>query len=196
RNRNSGLTISTEQVAKVTGAPRRNVYLYWPLVRRELERKGNGGRKSLTVAIAVIAVDAPGFKPYLQPKNSVDMTRPTKGNSSIENFEPGDNIKYRRRGLVPLVGRAEYSFFGTLTHFDLENDPDLALEPEVAAKIFATMFKIRFIHELAAKSRWETARIRLTGLSDCMDEYLAIIEKLSMCTWIKTFSKRRRRNAG
>lgn len=47
----------------------------------------------------------------------------------------GDGQKYKGRGYVQITGLANYKFFSKVTGKDLVNNPDLALDAEVAAKI-------------------------------------------------------------
>ncbi len=51
------------------------------------------------------------------------------------NTHPGDGARYFGRGYVQLTWRANYARAGKRLGFDLENDPDLALRPDVAALI-------------------------------------------------------------
>jgi len=47
----------------------------------------------------------------------------------------GDGFKYRGRGYVQITGRANYSKAGDWLKVDLINNPDLALQPTIAAQI-------------------------------------------------------------
>jgi putative chitinase len=60
--------------------------------------------------------------------------RPTLAKSN-GNTRPGDGARYFGRGYVQLTWRANYARAGKRLGFDLENDPDLALRPDIAALI-------------------------------------------------------------
>ena len=47
----------------------------------------------------------------------------------------GDGIKYAGRGYVQITGRNNYDYFTRALRIDLINNPDLALNPSIAAKI-------------------------------------------------------------
>lgn len=47
----------------------------------------------------------------------------------------GDGFKYRGRGYVQITGRANYAKAGDWLKIDLINNPDLALQPTIAAQI-------------------------------------------------------------
>jgi predicted chitinase len=53
----------------------------------------------------------------------------------LGNTQPGDGAKYCGRGFVQLTGRRNYSDMAEHTGADLVNHPELALKPDVAAKI-------------------------------------------------------------
>lgn len=53
----------------------------------------------------------------------------------LGNTQPGDGFKYRGRGYVQLTGRANYEKAGRIIGVDLVNNPDLALDPSIAARI-------------------------------------------------------------
>lgn len=57
------------------------------------------------------------------------------GNAADEGY------KYRGRGLIQLTGKSNYEKFGKLLGIDLVENPDLANDPDVAAKIAAAYFK-------------------------------------------------------
>jgi hypothetical protein len=53
----------------------------------------------------------------------------------LGNTQPGDGAKFAGRGFVQLTGRRNYSEMAEHTGADLVNHPELALRPDVAAKI-------------------------------------------------------------
>lgn len=53
----------------------------------------------------------------------------------LGNTRPGDGVRFKGRGYVQLTGRRNYEVMGARLGLGLENEPDLALDPEVAAKI-------------------------------------------------------------
>jgi hypothetical protein len=69
------------------------------------------------------------FKMY-DPKGS----RPTVA-KALGNTTPGDGIKYSGRGFVQLTGRTNYERMSVVTGVDLVNNPDLAMQPDIATKI-------------------------------------------------------------
>lgn len=53
----------------------------------------------------------------------------------LGNTAPGDGYKYRGRGFIQLTGKDNYAAAGKALGVDLVNRPDLAAQPEIAARI-------------------------------------------------------------
>lgn len=53
----------------------------------------------------------------------------------LGNTQPGDGFLYRGRGYVQLTGRANYAKAGAKLGVLLEQSPDLALDPHIAANV-------------------------------------------------------------
>lgn len=59
----------------------------------------------------------------------------TKIGKNLGNLKKGDGYKYRGRGLVQVTGRRNYVFWANQLAIDLVNNPDLALDDDVAVRI-------------------------------------------------------------
>ena len=55
--------------------------------------------------------------------------------AGLGNTSPGDGVRFHGRGYVQITGRDNYWRMGNLFRADLVNNPDRALEPEIARKI-------------------------------------------------------------
>lgn len=60
-----------------------------------------------------------------------------EGRDDLGNTQAGDGVRYKGRGFAQLTGRANYAKLGSILHVDLVNNPDLAAQPDIAAKIFS-----------------------------------------------------------
>lgn len=69
-----------------------------------------------------------GGDKYYWRMYDIDGERPEKARE-LGNEKPGDGVRYCGRGYVQLTGRTNYRKFG------IENAPDDAMKPEVAARI-------------------------------------------------------------
>lgn len=57
------------------------------------------------------------------------------GRVDLGNTHPGDGYTYRGRGYVQVTGRANYAKMGAVFGVDLVNHPELAADPNLAARI-------------------------------------------------------------
>ncbi|MFD0726417.1 peptidoglycan-binding protein [Lysobacter brunescens] len=62
---------------------------------------------------------------------------------TLGNTEPGDGWRFHGRGYVQLTGRANYESVGQALGLDLVNNPDLAADREIAARIAIHYWKDR-----------------------------------------------------
>ena len=59
----------------------------------------------------------------------------------LGNTQPGDGYKYHGRGYLQFTGRYNYTEYGKMFGVDLKNNPDIAAEPEMAAKLAIAFWK-------------------------------------------------------
>ena len=64
-----------------------------------------------------------------------------EGRKDLSNNQPGDGRKFKGRGYVQITGRGNYTKFSDITGKDLVNNPDLVLEPKLAA--FITVYGMK-----------------------------------------------------
>jgi putative chitinase len=57
--------------------------------------------------------------------------------------QPSDGYKYRGRGYIQITGRENYAAYGKKLGIDLLNNPDLALNADISARIAAEYWKDR-----------------------------------------------------
>lgn len=67
--------------------------------------------------------------------NKYDPKTAPKTAKILGNVKPGDGIKYHGRGFIQITGRDNYRMAGEALGLPLEEKPELASKPEVAAKI-------------------------------------------------------------
>jgi putative chitinase len=58
-----------------------------------------------------------------------------EGRKDLGNTQPGDGVRYKGRGFIQLTGRANFRSAGSGLGIDLENNPDLAEQPDIAARL-------------------------------------------------------------
>jgi len=152
-----------DAIAMILHAPPANVEGHWPLIVDAL-----AALKILDPAVEVAAIASIGSAGYLfAPEKEVGseayFRRMYEFKRSLGNHEPGDGARYCGRGFVPLVGRAEYARFGKLIGLDLVEQPDLAMDASVAARILAYDFMLKGVPKAAAEEDWVKVRKLVHG---------------------------------
>lgn len=70
----------------------------------------------------------------------------------LGNTQRGDGYKYRGRGYVQLTGKWNYGHYGKMIGVDLVNNPDLAADPAIAARI-----AIAYWNDRVKKGKYKTS---------------------------------------
>jgi putative chitinase len=83
--------------------------------------------------------------------------------ASLGNTHPGDGARYIGRGFIQLTGRANYEAAGTALNLDLVTHPELAEDPEVAARIAIWFWQANAIATPAAAGDVAETTRRING---------------------------------
>lgn len=157
--------LPAELISAILGpyGPIENVSANWPLVEAALDKRGVYSPFSGIAAIATIAVETGRFYPTRERGGPTYLTNLYENRKDLGNTNPGDGAKFCGRGFIQITGRANYAHFGSETGKDLENNPDLALDPVVSADVLALYFHERHIPYFADQQNWEMVRRRVNG---------------------------------
>lgn len=74
-----------------------------------------------------------------------------EGRRDLGNVNAGDGVRYKGRGWIQLTGRANYQKYGKMLGIDLENNPEMAEDPEIANKLAVAYWKDRVQPQLEKK---------------------------------------------
>jgi hypothetical protein len=172
-----GPRFTPEQIAALLGCKIANVRRFWPPLRTALAEQGLGDEQSAIAALATIATEVPDFAPvneYGGPRH----WRRYDGRADLGNTHPGDGVRYHGRGFIQLTGRANYRGYGKKLGVPLEQNPNLALDPSVAARILAAYMKDRGIGGLAARGDWRGVRRAVNGGLNGWERFSVCVQKL------------------
>ena len=92
--------------------------------------------------------------------------------------ESGDGWKYRGRGFIQLTGRNQYRYSGRHLGEPLEDDPDRAAQPNVAALVAADYWASKGCNELADENKHEAIVRAINGGLNGYDERLRIMAQI------------------
>lgn len=104
--------------------------------------------KELAQFMGQVAHETLGFQRLVEVGNKEYFNRydpkysPQKA-KILGNVKPGDGLRYKGRGFIQITGRHNYQVAGKALGIDLESNPKLASNPEVAAKIAVWYWKSR-----------------------------------------------------
>jgi predicted chitinase len=165
---------SAAEIARATGANEGLVAQNWPKVEAALRAKGITSRNAMIAAIATIAVETGSFKPIPEYASGAEYN----GRADLGNTHPGDGPRYKGRGYIQLTGRANYRTYGNQLGIDLEGNPDKALDPDVAARVFAAYFASRGIPGKADANDWQGVRRAVNGGLNGYDRFKQVVDRL------------------
>lgn len=113
------------------------------------------------------------FKPILE----IASGEAYEGRTALGNTVKGDGVKYKGRGYIQLTGRLNYTHYGQLLGIDLVNNPNLALDPIVSAKVVALYFKEHNIPAACERQDWITVRKLVNGGTNGLDTFLSVVKQ-------------------
>ena len=169
------VSLPIELIIAATKCPRANVELYWPLVYERLRNYGINQKLVQIGAIATIATEVWSFKPI----EEIASGEAYEGRLDLGNTEPGDGIRYKGRGFIQLIGRNNYRSAGHSLYLPLEEQPGLALNGNVAARIFAWYFSNRGIDKPCLVQNWRRVRKLVNGGYNGWERFISIVERLN-----------------
>lgn len=106
------------------------------------------------------------------------------GAAKLGNTQPGDGAKFKGRGYIQLTGRDNYTKIGKAIGVDLANNPMLAAEPEIAAKIALYFWQTRGASTKAKAKDYKGARVAVNGGDLGYDEIQHIAAKVIAGTFV------------
>lgn len=172
--------LSPEIIAAILGpyGPLDRVRMNWPIIEAALDRRGVYSPLSAVAAISTIAVETGRFYPIREQGGPTYLTNLYENRKDLGNTNPGDGARYCGRGFIQITGRANYTHFGSEIGKDLAANPDLALDPSIAADILALFFHERHIPEYADQQNWEMVRRRVNGGLTGWQRFIDAVTKL------------------
>ena len=171
-------------IAQALQLPPANIVANWPTIQGSLMELGMDSELIDIAALGTIRIECPKFTPMAEEYNGDPHIYFKKydNDENLGNLYPGDGYLYRGRGYIQISGRYNYTLYSKETGFDLISNPDLALQPIPAAKIFARFFKNRDIGVYACMENWRKVRLLVNGGLNGYSDFLAYINRLLEAT--------------
>lgn len=86
-----------------------------------------------------------------------------EGRKDLGNVMRGDGRRYKGRGIFQLTGRANYRAYGKAIGLDLENNPELAADPEVSVRVACEYWKKKGLNGWADRDDINEITRRING---------------------------------
>lgn len=174
--------VTVDIVAKMfPGAPVDNIKANLPSVLRALEDAGLSDREMVLLALATIRADCGDFTPVTELKSRFntspdgqpfDLYDNKKGSG---NLGPPDGERFRGRGYFQIWGRSRYAEYGAAIGLgtQLIENPDLANQPDIAARLLVNFLKgsEKRLRPALVAGDLKQARRMLTGGYNGLDEF-------------------------
>jgi hypothetical protein len=176
---NFPLSVETISKAIEPYGPIDSVRANWPLVEDALDNCMIYSPLCAVGVISTIAVETGCFSPIKERGGPAYLTSLYEGRKDLGNDQPGDGVLFRGRGFVQITGRADYARYGQLIGRDIVSNPDLVLQPAVAAAVLATYFFERKIRAFADAQNWEMVRRRVDGGLNGWPRFIDAVSKLT-----------------
>lgn len=153
--------------------PQVNIQLHLPFVLKSLLDAQLADKSMVLMALATIRAEAASFQPTDEAESFLNT--PPGGSpfelydnrADLGNLGPTDGADFHGRGFVQLTGRANYMRFSNLLGLgtQLVDNPELANDPEIAARLLAAFLKAKEhpIRSALAADDLATARKLVNG---------------------------------
>jgi putative chitinase len=160
-----------------------NIKRNLPFVLAALDEARLRDRPMVLTALATIRAETESFEPVAEGQSRYNTSPEPKGHpfdlydhrKDLGNYGPPDGERFCGRGYVQLTGRANYATYGARIGLkgQLIENPELASEPAIAAKLLAAFLKDkeRRIKEALLAQDFAGARRLVNGGSHGLERF-------------------------
>jgi len=148
-----------------------------PCITEALSKRNILNRLNFIAALGTIKIGTGGFSPISEYGGDDYFHSLYEWREDLGNTQKGDGVRYKGRGFVQITGRANYAYFGAKLEIPLEQNPNLALRPDIAAEILAEYFLDRRISQAANMHDWELVRRLVNGGMNGWAEFWEAVKK-------------------
>jgi predicted chitinase len=173
----SQFPLSPAQIATAIAAPLSGVTTSWPALESALVKYNIYSEACAVAVIATMRVECPKFVPVHEYGSAAYFTAHYEGRADLGNTQPGDGVRFAGEGDIQLTGRKNFHNYGLRIGVDLENNPERAMEPAIAAQIMALYFADHCMSYVHAEN-WPGVRKAVNGGTNGLPLFLQCITAL------------------
>lgn len=100
-----------------------------------------------------------------------------EGRRDLGNVNPGDGKRYKGRGIIQLTGRANYRTFGQRLGYPLEDNPILAMSPEISVQTACEYWNSRNLSTYADLDDVLTITRKINGGTNGLEDRRSYLAK-------------------
>ena len=179
-------TLDHARIAAVIGCPVKTIRANWPPLLEALSEHGIDSVPCQIATLATVGTEVGSFAPINEYGGPAYFKKMYEGRKDLGNVRAGDGVRYHGRGYIQLTGRANYRTYGEKLGVPLEKKPDLALRPDIAAKILAAYVNDHGIAKLAAGGDWQGVRRAVNGGLNGWDRFSTLVQGLQQAVQATT----------
>lgn len=146
-------------------APRVNIESNLPLVLNALSTSQLADKPMVLMALATIGAETARFAPISEGESHYNTSSDGHpfdlydSREDLGNLGPPDGERFKGRGFVQLTGRSNYALHGASIGLgnQLIDDPELANDPGIAARLLASFLKL---HESKVRGALDAGDLR------------------------------------
>ncbi len=161
-----------------------NIDRYLPLLLEELAAAGLDKAEHVITALGTVNAESAGFQPIDEgvSRYNTEPGGPPFGKyderSDLGNRGHPDGERFKGRGFIQLTGRANYETYGEKLGIPLAEQPELANDPRIAAKLLARFLadKKEIIDIAWRAGNWKMARAAVNGGDHGIDRFVEVVE--------------------
>ena len=168
--------VTPDEVSQILECSLEDCKTYLPGILDAMQKYDIYDSPVLIGLLATIRIETGGFKPVHEWGGESYWKR-YEERADLGNVRPGDGVKYHGRGYIQLTGRANYRTYGEKLGVDLENNPDLAMDPKISAQVLACYFKERGVAGAARSGDWRKVRKLVNGGYHGWDVFSKYVER-------------------
>jgi peptidoglycan hydrolase-like protein with peptidoglycan-binding domain len=170
--------LTAKRIASILGCSVTNVRTNWPPILLALQAQGIDSLPCQVATLATIGTEVGSFAPISEYGDDAYFTRMYEGRRDLGNVRRGDGTRFHGRGYIQLTGRANYRAYGRKLGLPLEAQPELALQPDVAARVLVAYVADHRIADLAAAGDWRGVRRAVNGGLNGWDRFSKLVHGL------------------
>lgn len=169
--------MNESQLATCTGATLLRASLYLPSLTAAMAEYEIDSPKRQAAFLAQIGHESGGLKYAKEIWGPNDAQMRYEKRLDLGNTQPGDGKRYMGRGLIQLTGRSNYTKYGAILNLPLVEQPEIAEQPDPAARIAACFWAWHSCNDKADADDFEAITRKINGGLNGYKERCALWER-------------------